>query len=335
MKLTKYALSVGILTASVTGVSTISHAATQTTTQTGTITSPVTVHKTADVKGQSVGTLKKGAKVTVQNTNKNGWVKIDFNGEAAYIYKDFVTISKTTTSTSKPSKTTPSTTVKTTKKYVKKNVTVRQKANATSKQLGTLKTGTALKVISTNKYGWVKIIYKNTTAYVYKDFVTTKKPIVKTTKPTPTISVNKAKGFAYDATKTYTVKENGKKATLTTKNKKNANGFKIWTKQFSSTAKKETVYVKEIANKGLYYKDGSAATVKLLPYPFSKNQTYKNGTTVYKVTETNTTVKTAAGTFKNVVAVQAGNQTFYIAPGNGIVKKVKGTKTIFEVTAIK
>lgn len=333
MKLTKYVLSASILTASVSGVSTISHAATQATTQTGTITKPVTVHKTADVKGTSVGTLKKGATVPVYNTNKNGWVKIDFNGSTAYIYKDFVTVAKTATAT-KPS---TDTTIKTTTSYVKKNVTVRQKANATSKQLGTLKKGTTLKVISTDSYGWVKIVYKNTTAYVYKDFVTATKPVITTNKPSTTISVNKAKGFAYDGTKTYTVKENGKTASLTTKNKKNANGFKIWTKQFGSgaKAKKETVYVKEVANKGLYYKDGSAATIKLLPYPFSKNQTFKNGSTVYTVTETNTTVQTEAGTFKNVVAVKAKNETFYIAPGNGVVKKTKGTKTTFEVTAIK
>lgn len=348
MKLTKYALSLGVLTAGTLSVATPSFAATTTAqaTLSGEILNPVTVREAANVKSKSLGALKKGAKVTVYSTDKSGWVKIQFNNKKAYIYKDYVKVgdSKTSTTTKKDTTTkdtTSSTTQKTTTQYIQQpGANVRSKGNVTnSKILGKLTPGTKVAAYSTSKDGWVKISYKGGVGYVYKDYIGAKKPATTTTNTTtkPTTSTTAATpaktGYNVQVGKTYTYTLNGSKVTLSSKGKK-ASGYTVWTLKDSKTKKSSTVYMKEVAGKGLYYKKAGEKAVQLLGYPFAVGDTYKNGSTTYKVAAVNVSVKTDAGTFKTV-KVKAGNETYYIAPTTGVVKVTKGSKTIFKLTAIK
>jgi len=352
MKLTKYALSLGVLTAGTLSAATPSFAATTTAeaTLSGEILNPVTVREGADVKSKSLGALKKGDKVTVYSTDKYGWVKIQFNNKKAYIYKDYVKVSdaKTTSTKKETTKkdttsakdTTSSTTKKTTTKYIQQpGANVRSKGNVTnSKILGKLTPGTKVAAYSTSKDGWVKISYKGGVGYVYKDYIGAKKPATTTTtttKPsTSTTTATPAKtGYNVQVGKTYTYTLNGSKVTLSSKGKKSS-GYTVWTLKDSKTKKSSTVYMKEVAGKGLYYKKAGEKAVQLLGYPFAVGDTYKNGSTTYKVAAVNVSVKTTAGTFKTV-KVKAGNETYYIAPTTGVVKVTKGSKTIFKLTAIK
>ena len=327
MKLTKYALSLGVLTASTLTVATPSFAATSTATMSGTILNPVTVREGADVKSDSLGALKKGDKVKVYSTDKNGWVKIQFNDKKAYIYKDYVKVTSSTTE-NKPL------TSKATTKYIQEpGANVRQKGNVSSKILGKLTPGTKVTAYGTTKDGWVKIKYNNGTAYVYKDYIGAKKPAATTDNKPPATSTKK--GYALDTSKTYTYALNSSTVTLSSKGKKTSTGYTVWSMKDNKKKKTSTIYLKEVANKGLYYKKAGEKTVKLLGYPFAVGDIYKNGSTTYKVTGVNKTVKTTAGTFQNTVTVKAANETYYIAPTTGVVKITKGSKTLFQLTSMK
>lgn len=329
MKLTKYVLSLGVLTASTLTVATPSFAATTTaTTMTGTVLNPVTVREAADLKSESLGALKKGDKVIVYSTDKNGWVQIKFNDKKAYIYKEYVKVSTTTDDK------TPATTTKSSTKYIQQpGANVRQKGNVSSKILGKLTPGTKVTAYGTTKDGWVKIKYNNSTAYVYKDYIGAKKPAT-TTKPSTPANTTK-KGYNLQTAKTYKYAHNGSNVTLSSKGKKTSSGYTVWTMHDSKTNKTSTVYLKEVANKGLYYKKAGEKAVKLLNYPFAVGDTYKNGSMTYKVTGVNKTVTTKAGKFTNTITVKVGNETYYIAPTTGVVKITKGTKTVFQLKSVK
>lgn len=337
MKLTKYALALGVLTAGTLSAATPSFAATTTAkaTLSGEILNPVTVREAADVKSASLGALKKGDKVTVYSTDKYGWVQIQYNDKKAYIYKDYIKVSDA----SKTTTTKKDTTAKTTTQYIQQpGANVRDKGNVkNSKILGKLTPGTKVTAYSTSKDGWVKISYKDGVGYVYKDYIGTKKPATTTTKkPSTTTTTTPAKktGYNVQVGKTYTYTLNGATVTLSSKGKKTAAGYTTWTLKDSKTKKSSTVYMKEIAGKGLFYKKAGEKAVQLLGYPFAVGDTYKNGSTTYKVTAVNVNVKTTAGTFKTV-KVKAGNEVYYIAPTTGVVKVTKGSKTIFQLTAVK
>lgn len=346
MKLTKYALSLGVLTAGTLTAATPTFAATTTAkaTLSGEVLNPVTVREAANVKAASLGALKKGDKVTVYSTNKNGWVKIQYNDKKAYIYKDYVKVSdasKTTTTketTTKETTTKKTTsTAKTTTQYIQQpGANVRSKGNVKdSKILGKLTPGTKVAAYSTSKDGWVKISYNGGVGYVYKDYIGTKKPATSTTKkPTSTTTATPAKtGYNVQVGKTYTYTLNGATVTLSSKGKKSS-GYTVWTMKDSKTKKSSKVYMKEVAGKGLFYKKAGEKAVQLLGYPYAVGDTYKNGSTTYKVAAVNVKVKTTAGTF-TTVKVKAGNEVYYIAPTTGVVKVTKGSKTIFKLTAIK
>jgi uncharacterized protein YgiM (DUF1202 family) len=342
MKLTKYALSLGVLTAGTLTVATPSFAATTTAkaTLSGEVLNPVTVREAADVKSASLGALKKGDKVTVYSTNKYGWVQIQYNDKKAYIYKDYVKVSdasKTTATKETTIKKTTST-AKTTTQYIQQpGANVRSKGNVKdSKILGKLTPGTKVAAYSTSKDGWVKISYNGGVGYVYKDYIGTKKPATTTTTKTPskTTTATPAKtGYNLQVGKTYTYTLNGATVTLSSKGKK-ASGYTVWTMKDSKTKKSSKVYMKEVAGKGLFYKKAGEKAVQLLGYPYAVGDTYKNGSTTYKVAAVNVKVKTTAGTF-TTVKVKAGNEVYYIAPTTGVVKVTKGSKTIFKLTAIK
>lgn len=333
MKLTKYALSLGVLTAGTLTAATPSFAATTTAkaTLSGKILNPVTVREAADVKSASLGALKKGDKVTVYSTNKYGWVKIQYNDKKAYIYKDYVKVSDASTTTTKKE----TTTKKTTTQYIQQpGANVRSKGNVKdSKILGKLTPGTKVAAYSTSKDGWVKISYNGGVGYVYKDYIGAKKPATTTKTPSKTTTTPAKTGYNLQVGKTYTYTLNGATVTLSSKGKK-ASGYTVWTMKDSKTKKSSKVYLKEVAGKGLFYKKAGEKAVQLLGYPYAVGDTYKNGSTTYKVAAVNVKVKTTAGTF-TTVKVKAGNEVYYIAPTTGVVKVTKGSKTIFKLTAIK
>lgn len=77
-------------------------------------------------------------------------------------------------------------------------------------------------------------------------------------------------------------------------------------------------------NSGLYVGNMDYGYLTLeLKYPLKKNSTWKaDFNQNAKIISTNSTVKTKAGTFKNVVAVKQGSVTNYYAPNKGLIKNI-------------
>jgi SpoIID/LytB domain protein len=116
----------------------------------------------AGTQYKSLGTLKKGATVTIKGT-KGSWYKITFKKKTGYVKKSYIKL--------KSAKATA--TVKKKTGTVKINsgiLTVRSGAKKTSKALGYLK-NKAKVTITGSKGSWYKITYKKKTAYVSKAYI--------------------------------------------------------------------------------------------------------------------------------------------------------------------
>jgi hypothetical protein len=89
----------------------------------------------------------------------------------------------------------------------------------------------------------------------------------------------------------------------------------LWSHTAGLTCWKET-------SAGLFASDeGPSAFYEVLPYPIKLGKKWKgsDGSTIAIVGE-NKTVKTPAGTFKNVVVVQSGSEKSYYAAGYGCIR---------------
>ncbi|MDE5718936.1 MAG: SH3 domain-containing protein [Lachnospiraceae bacterium] len=151
----------------------------------------VTEVKTTDVvnvRTSDSETADKLGKAAIGDTFKlleergNGWSKVEYNGEEAFIKSDYLEPSKTEggdaaqatetegemTSEESDDNETAATSGKVT---VKENVRIRSGASETSDKLATAYTGEKLEVIMKQADGWTKIKYKGKTAYVKSDYV--------------------------------------------------------------------------------------------------------------------------------------------------------------------
>ena len=125
------------------------------------------------------GTLSKGKQVSFSE-EKNGWLKISYNGKEGWISKQYT--SKVTDSTPKP-ETKPETTTKpeteatsTKTMYVTANsLNVRKGPGTNYSVVGSLKSGKEVAVISTSN-GWAKINFNSGTAYVSADYLSASNP---------------------------------------------------------------------------------------------------------------------------------------------------------------
>lgn len=151
----------------------------------------VTEVKTTDmvnIRTSDSETADKLGKAAIGDTFKlleergNGWSKVEYNGEEAFIKSDYLEPSKTeggdaaqatetageTTSEESDDNETVATSGTVT---VKENVRIRSGASETSDKLATAYTGEKLEVIMKQADGWTKIKYKGKTAYVKSDYV--------------------------------------------------------------------------------------------------------------------------------------------------------------------
>ena len=120
----------------------------------------VTVRQKNRSSSKRLGTLKRGTQVTVTGTIGN-WTRISYNGGDGYVFSKYV-------SDKDPDEdmTGKTATIVNCKSFVN----VREKANSSSKKLGTAKKGATytVKGISGN---WVKVDYDGKTAYIYRRYV--------------------------------------------------------------------------------------------------------------------------------------------------------------------
>ena len=132
----------------------------------------VNVRAKASSSSTKLGTAKKG-KVYKLLGVEGKWYKIQYTSDkVGYVFHSYVKVGSGTAPTPDP------TPVSGDKGYIvncKTCVNVRQKASSSSKKLGTLNKGTEITITGTSGK-WTKISYKGGTAYVFSEYVSTKKP---------------------------------------------------------------------------------------------------------------------------------------------------------------
>lgn len=151
----------------------------------------VTEVKTTDVvniRTSDSETADKLGKAAVGDTFKlletrgNGWSKVEYNGEEAFIKSDFLEPSKTevrdvASAEETEGETTPeesadnNETATSGTVTVKENVRIRSGASEISEKIATAYKGDKLEVIMKQADGWTKIKYNGKTAYVKSDYV--------------------------------------------------------------------------------------------------------------------------------------------------------------------
>ena len=119
----------------------------------------VNVRKKAGSNSTKLGTLKRGAEITITGTSGK-WTQISYKGGTAYVFSEYV-------SSKKPDENVTGKTA--TIVNCQSFVNVREKANSSSKKLGTAKKG-AVYTAQGLSGNWVKITYDGKTGYVYKRY---------------------------------------------------------------------------------------------------------------------------------------------------------------------
>lgn len=145
------------------------------TTETVQATDTVNVRKSASETGDKLGKATAGDTFTRLETMDNGWSKIDYNGEEAYIKSEFLTAvtgdaPAATDTEDTPAADTASETASGTV-TIKETVKIRGGASTDSEQLGSAYQGEKFDLLMKQADGWCKIKYKGQTAYVNADYV--------------------------------------------------------------------------------------------------------------------------------------------------------------------
>lgn len=126
------------------------------------LTSSLNVRRGPSTSYSSLGKLSKGYTFEILG-QKDGWYKLNYNGQTAYVSSLSKYVSVKNTNIYK---------VLATGK-IKSSVNVRSGASTSYSKLGQLSSGTKVEVVGKDKAsGWYKIVYKNGYAYVSNKYVT-------------------------------------------------------------------------------------------------------------------------------------------------------------------
>lgn len=136
----------------------------------------VNVRSSDSEKADKVGKASEGQQFTLLEEKVNGWSKIDFEGQEAYIKTEFLEkVGQTVTESAPTNNVTneeaaaasPSSGTAT----VKETIKLRKSASTDSEQLGVCYTGERLEVIEKQSDGWSKVKYNGKTGYVKSEFL--------------------------------------------------------------------------------------------------------------------------------------------------------------------
>ena len=158
------------------------------TVQTGTVkvSNALNVRSGAGTSYSVLGSLSNGAKVEIVETS-GSWYKIKYGSGYGYVSKDYITVTSSNDTTTKPETTPPSTgtTVQTGTVKVSNSLNVRSGAGTSYSVLGSLSNGAKVEIVETSG-SWYKIKYGSGYGYVSKDYITVTSSNDTTTKPETT-----------------------------------------------------------------------------------------------------------------------------------------------------
>jgi N-acetylmuramoyl-L-alanine amidase len=128
--------------------------------QTGKITANnLNVRSTASTSGNILGKLQKGSTVSILSVESN-WVKIQYNGQAAWISKEFVEMSSTSSQPSVPNQTNTNSSSGLIGTITATTLNVRSTGSLSGKIIGTVSKGQAFEILA-EENNWAKIKLKN------------------------------------------------------------------------------------------------------------------------------------------------------------------------------
>ncbi|MFI3237625.1 MAG: SH3 domain-containing protein [Lachnospiraceae bacterium] len=129
---------------------------------TATLTDTLNVRKSDSEGSDVLGKLEKGTVVEVIEMRVNGWSKISYEGEDAYLKTDYLNVIITEEISEEEA---TGTVVAITK------INIRSQASAASDKLGELEEGETLPYVEDAESGFCKVIYNGTVAYVAAEYV--------------------------------------------------------------------------------------------------------------------------------------------------------------------
>ncbi len=146
------------------------------TSETVVATDTVNVRSSDSENADKLGKLELGTKVTRLESKENGWSKIDYNGQEAYVKSEYLKVDDGTVpeqpsleeNASAGSDTSSSSGEKVT---VKETVRVRKSASTDGKVLGTVYMGEEFELIMKQADGWTKIKYNGQTGYIKSEYL--------------------------------------------------------------------------------------------------------------------------------------------------------------------
>ena len=127
---------------------------------TGVTNHSIYVRNGAGTSCESLGSLKKNIKVAIVAKTSNNWYKVKFNKGYGYVCGQYINLNKTEDDFKYPATGT-----------VNSAVFVRKGASTSYTKLGKLQKNDKVTILSKTTYGWYKINYKNTTGYVYGQYI--------------------------------------------------------------------------------------------------------------------------------------------------------------------
>ena len=133
----------------------------------------VNIRASASTDAESIGKTKAGDVYTRYEKMENGWSKIDYNGQEAYIKSEFLEDVESSSDSESSSESTASSSSNLKpgdKITVKENVNVRKSAGESGEKIATAYRGEQFELIEVSN-GWCKIKYKGEEAYVKADYV--------------------------------------------------------------------------------------------------------------------------------------------------------------------
>lgn len=128
--------------------------------QTGKVTANnLNVRSTASTSGNILGKLQKGSSVSILSV-EGSWVKIQYNGQAAWISKEFVEISSTSSQPSAPNQTSTNPSSGLIGTITATSLNVRSTGSLSGKIVGTVSKGQAFEILA-EENNWAKIKLKD------------------------------------------------------------------------------------------------------------------------------------------------------------------------------
>ena len=137
----------------------------------------VNVRKSDSTEAEKLGQVEGGTELTRLEVRENGWSKVDYNGQEAFIMSEYLEVKSAAdtavpeqTETTEQTETAPPSTGG--KIKINESVRIRAQASTDSEVVGAAYEGETYDLIEKQSDGWCKISYNGGTAYIKTEFVT-------------------------------------------------------------------------------------------------------------------------------------------------------------------